>query len=111
MAGAQGQTTGGAAEIPGSGGSGHSEDAGSSQPYGSSEASRITGQGGEITLPRQDEALGSPRTTTGLPGEARIPYQDVYATYAEAAQADLSHNVYPPALRAYVREYFNGLEP
>jgi len=106
--GAQGQTAGG--EIPGSGNNTHSEDAGSSQPYGSAAAPRIAGQGGEITLPRQ-EALGSPRTTTGLPGEARIPYQDVYATYAAAAQADLSRNVYPPALRAYVREYFNGLEP
>ncbi len=108
--GAQGQTAGGAAEIPGSGSNIHSEDAGSSQPYGSTEAPRIAGQGGEITLPRQ-EALGAPRTTTGLPGEARIPYQDVYAAYAEAAQADLSRNVYPPALRAYVREYFTGLEP
>lgn len=107
---AQGQTTGGAAEMPGSGSSAHSEDAGSSQPYGDGEAPRLAGQGGEITLPRQ-EALGSPRTTTGLPGEARIAYQDVYATYAEAAQADLSRNVYPPALRAYVREYFNDLEP
>lgn len=110
MTGGQGQTAGGAAEIPGSGNNTHSEDAGSSQPYGSTEAPRLTGQGGEITLPRQ-EASGSPRTTTGLPGEARIPYQDVYATYAETAQADLSRNVYPPALRAYVREYFNGLEP
>lgn len=107
---AQGQTSAGAAEVPGSGDNTHSEDAGSGQPYGSAEAPRITGQGSEITLPRQ-EASGSPRTTTGLPGEARIPYQDVYATYAEAAQADLSRNVYPPALRAYVREYFDGLEP
>ena len=106
----QGQTTGGAAEMPGSGSNAHSEDAGSSQPYGSAEAPRITGQGSEITLPRQ-ETLGPPRTTTGLPGEARIAYQDVYATYAEAAQADLSRSVYPPALRAYVREYFDGLEP
>ena len=109
-ASAQGQAAGGAAEMPGSGSSTHSEDAGSSQPYGAAEAPRIAGQGNAITLPRQ-EASGSPRTTIGLPGEARIPYQDVYATYAEAAQADLSRNVYPPALRAYVREYFNALEP
>ena len=108
--GTQGQTTNGAAEIPGSGANTHSEDSGSGQPYGSTEASRLSGQGSEITLPRQ-ETLGLPRTTTALPGEARIPYQDVYATYAEAAQADLSRSVYPPALRAYVREYFSGLEP
>ncbi len=109
--GGQGQTTGDAAGMPGSGNKTHSEDAGSSQPYGSTEAPRLAGEGGEITLPRQATASGSPRPTTGLPGEARIPYQDAYATYAEAAQADLSRNVYPPALRAYVREYFNGLEP
>ena len=109
-AGAPGQTTDGAAEIPGSGSSAHSEDSGSGQPYGSAEAPRLAGQGSEITLPRQ-ETLGAPRTTTGLPGEARIAYQDVYAAYAEAAQADLSRSVYPPALRAYVREYFDGLEP
>jgi hypothetical protein len=109
--GTQGQNAGGAAEMPGNGSNTHSEDAGSSRPYGSTEAPRVTGQGGEITLPRQESPGGSPRPITGLPGEARIPYQDVYATYAEAAQADLSSNVYPPALRAYVREYFNGLEP
>ena len=28
---------------------------------------------------------------------------------AEAAEADLARNVYPPALRTYVREYFSGL--
>jgi hypothetical protein len=106
----QGQTAGGAAEIPGSGNNTHSEDSGSGQPYGSTEAPRLAGQGSEITLPRQ-ETLGPSRTTTGLPGDARIPYQDVYATYAEAAQADLSRSVYPPALRAYVRDYFDGLEP
>ncbi|MGC9395430.1 MAG: hypothetical protein ACP5J4_11300 [Anaerolineae bacterium] len=108
--GTQGQTADGAAGVPGGGNNTHSEDSGSGQPYGSAEAPRIAGQGSEITLPRQ-ETLGPPRTTTGLPGEARIPYQDVYAPYAEAAQADLSRSVYPPALRAYVREYFNGLEP
>ena len=47
--GAQGeQPAEGAAAIPGNGSSSntHSEDAGSSQPYGSAEAPRITGQGG-----------------------------------------------------------------
>jgi len=104
-----GQPGGSTAEDPGDG-SMHSEDAGSSQPYGDATAPRLMGQSGEITLPRQ-ETLGPPRPITGLPGEARIPYQDIYAAYAEAAQADLARNVYPPALRAYVREYFNGLEP
>ena len=92
----------------GTGSSGHHEDAGSSAPYGTEDAPRIADEGGEITLPRE-KTLGAPQTTTGVPGEARIPYQDVYATYAEAAEADLARNVYPPALRTYVREYFSGL--
>ncbi|HSQ40471.1 MAG TPA: hypothetical protein VLM78_09955, partial [Anaerolineales bacterium] len=90
--------------------SGHHEDAGSSSPYGSEDAPRLTGQGGDITLPRQ-EMLGPPQTTIGASGDARVPYEGVYATYAEAAKADLARSAYPPALRAYVREYFNGLEP
>jgi hypothetical protein len=94
----------------GTGSSGHNEDSGSSAPYGSEETSRITGEGGKITLPRQ-ETYSDPQTVVGLPGNARIPYQDVYATYVEAAEADLNQNVYPPALRIYVREYFSGLEP
>lgn len=108
--GAQEGQAGSAAEAPGSGSDTHNEDAGSGQPYGSAEAPRRAEQGGEITLPRR-ETLGPSHTTTGLPGEVRIPYQEVYATYAEAAQADLSRSIYPPALRAYVREYFNSLEP
>ncbi len=90
--------------------SGHHEDAGSSSPYGSEDAPRLTGQGGDITLPRQ-EMLGPPQTTIGASGDARVPYEGVYAAYAEAAKADLARSAYPPALRAYVREYFNGLEP
>lgn len=105
-----GGQTGGEQSGSGTSGSSHSEDSGSSAPYGSNEASRITGKGGEITLPRQ-EATGDPQTVVGLPGDARIPYQDVYATYAEAAEADLNQHVYPPALRIYVREYFSSLEP
>ncbi|HOU14062.1 MAG TPA: hypothetical protein PKZ84_13200 [Anaerolineae bacterium] len=88
----------------------HHEDAGSSDPYGTKDMPRLTGQGGEITLPRQ-ETLGAPQTTIGAPGDTRVPYEDVYAAYAAAAKADLARNAYPPALRAYLREYFNGLEP
>ncbi|HQE93436.1 MAG TPA: hypothetical protein PLH19_10425 [Anaerolineae bacterium] len=89
---------------------GHHEDVGSSNPYGAEEAPRLSGQGGDITLPRQ-ETFGPPQTTLGTPGDTRVPYEDVYTTYVEAARADLARSAYPPALRAYVREYFNGLEP
>jgi hypothetical protein len=114
-AGTQSEQGTGSSQVAGddSGGvanSGHHEDTGSSRPYGNEEAPRLTEQGGDITLPRQ-ETFGPPQTTIGAPGDARIPYEDVYATYVEAAKADLARSVYPPALRAYVREYFNGLEP
>ncbi len=89
---------------------GHHEDTGSSSPYGTKEMPRLGEQGGEITLPRQETA-GPPHTTLGVTGEARVPYEAVYTHYAEAARADLTHNAYPPALRAYVRKYFNELEP
>ncbi|HOT92740.1 MAG TPA: hypothetical protein PLJ78_12770 [Anaerolineae bacterium] len=114
--GAQGQPMGpGASQGTGgeSGGvavGGHHEDTGSSAPYGSEQMPRLTGQGGEITIPRQ-ETTDAPHTTIGAPGEARVPYAEVYATYAEAARAAMARNAYPPALRAYVREYFEGLEP
>ena len=114
--GTQGEQGTGSSQVAGNGpgggtgNSGHHEDAGSSSPYGSGEAPRLTGRGGDITLPRQ-ETLGPPKTTTGAPGGSRVPYQDVFSTYAEVAKADLTRNVYPPALRAYVREYFDGLEP
>lgn len=101
---ASGETT-----DSGAGGTTHSEDAGSSAPYGSEDTPRIVGEGGEITVPR-DMITGAPQVTTGVPGTSRVPYRDVYATYAEAAEADLARNVYPPALRAYVREYFSGLD-
>ncbi len=89
---------------------GHHEDTGSSAPYGEGQAPRLAGQGGEITIPRQ-ETLGAPHTTTGAPGETRVPYTEVYADYVAAARAAMARNAYPPALRAYVRQYFEELEP
>lgn len=92
----------------GPGSPGHHEDTGSSAPYGSDEAARLAGQGGEITIPREI-AQGDPRLTEGAQGEARIAYREVYAVYAATAEAQMAQTAYPPALRAYVREYFSGL--
>jgi hypothetical protein len=92
----------------GSGGTGHHEDAGSSAPYGPEAAARLGEHGGEITLPRP-AASGAPQPTTGLQNPARVPYGEVYATYAQAAEAQLSRRALPPTLRSYVREYFSAL--
>ncbi len=95
-------------EEAGSGGTGHHEDAGSSAPYGPEAAARLGEHGGEITLPRP-AASGDPQPTTGLQNPARVPYGEVYATYAQAAEAQLSRRALPPTLRSYVREYFSAL--
>ncbi len=95
-------------EEAGSGGMGHHEDAGSSAPYGTESAARLGEHGGEITLPRP-AASGDPQPTTGLQNPARVPYGEVYATYAQAAEAQLSRRALPPTLRSYVREYFSAL--
>jgi len=112
--GAQGQSNAGGSgstgEGAGQGTSGHHEDSGSSAPYGATEAERLSGQGGEITLPRE-ATQGQVRPEVGLPNPSRVAYQDVYGDYVEAAEADLSRTAYPPALRAYVREYFGGVAP
>ena len=95
-------------EAAGNGGTGHHEDAGSSAPYGPEAAARLGEHGGEITLPRPP-ASGDPQPTTGLQNPARVPYGEVYATYAQAAEAQLSRRALPPTLRSYVREYFSAL--
>lgn len=100
----------GSGEGAGQGASDHHEDSGSGAPYGDAEAPRLGGQGGEITLPRE-ATQGQPQPEVGLPNSPRVAYQDVYGDYVAAAEADLSRSAYPPALRAYVREYFGGLEP
>jgi hypothetical protein len=108
--GTQSQPGSSAEEATGSGGTGHSEDAGSAPPYGEDIAPRIGETGGEITLPRTgDGPAGPPQHSIGRPDGARVPFQEVYGTYREAAEAELSHNAYPPSLRTYVRTYFDGL--
>ncbi len=89
----------------------HHEDSGSAAPYRSDTAPRLEDVGGEITIPRLQEEGNRPTTTVGRPGTARVPYREVYATYVKAAEAALSRQAYPPALRNYVRDYFSNLDP
>ncbi len=110
---ASGQGQGGEANAPGSGSttqSGHSEDSGTGAPYGMHTWERLEQQGGYFTLPREAVA-GSGTASSGAPGSASVPYREVYATYNRAAESTLERQAFPPALRAYVRDYFSALAP
>jgi hypothetical protein len=47
----------------------------------------------------------------GSPGEALVPYHEVYYDYLDAANQAMEHSYVPPALQDYVRDYFSQLEP
>ncbi|MBN1260347.1 MAG: hypothetical protein JXB35_06660 [Anaerolineae bacterium] len=94
--------------MPGSGASGRHEDAGAADPVGETVAPRLAASSEEISLPRE-ETLGTPHPTIGTPGESRVPYQDIYAEYAQAAEATLANRRYPPALERYIQVYFTAL--
>jgi hypothetical protein len=53
---------------------------------------------------------GNPLLVPGTPNESRIPYQQVYAEYADAALASLNSRSIPPLLRDYIHAYFNSLK-
>jgi hypothetical protein len=63
-----------------------------------------TGQGATQVRERQDPLPGSP-------GEALVPYHEVYYDYLDAANQAMEHSYVPPALQDYVRDYFSQLEP
>jgi len=95
----------------GSGVSQHSEDSGSAAPYGPSASARLQGTGSEITLPRAVVSGDISSTGPGAETAARVPYDEVYPTYAEAAAAALSRQPLPPGLRASIHSYFSALAP
>lgn len=95
----------------GSGVSQHSEDSGSAAPYGPSASARLQGTGSEITLPRAVVSGDTSSTGPGAETAARVPYDEVYPTYAEAAATALSRQPLPPGLRASIHSYFSALAP
>ncbi|MGC9356848.1 MAG: hypothetical protein ACP5GX_03235 [Anaerolineae bacterium] len=99
----QGDTGAGAGEPE------HGEDSGSTAPFGPGAEPRLDEESDIITLPRE-EGAGAPEETTGVPSPARVPYREVYGSYSEAAEAELSRRPLPPSLRTYVRTYFSTLE-
>ena len=109
-AGPRGGTQGSGTSRDGTASGGHSEDSGSGAPYGE-ENGRLEERGETITIPRKETlgSGGSPSEAT--PGSSRIPYREIYAAYRREAEATLSREPLPPALRTYVRSYFASLEP
>ncbi|MCB0081053.1 MAG: hypothetical protein KDE47_08995, partial [Caldilineaceae bacterium] len=73
--------------------------------------------GAELFIPGQDTGQGQSQVNTQkdpLPGAAapgRIPYQQVYQQYRDAANQNMEQSEIPPGLRDYVRDYFSQLEP
>lgn len=67
-------------------------------------AGQETGQG-ETQIRQQRNPL------PGLDSSTLVPYQDVYADYANTASQTIERSTIPPGLRDYVRDYFIQLEP
>jgi hypothetical protein len=78
---------------------------------------RRPGSGQEVTLPGQDTGQGQTETREqrdplpGTPGEALLPYQQVYYDYLDAANQTVEQSYIPAGLKDYVRAYFSQLEP
>jgi hypothetical protein len=73
--------------------------------------------GEEVTLPGQDSGQGESELRErenplpGSPGEALVPYYEVYYEYLDAANQAMERTYVPPGLQEYVRDYFSQLEP
>jgi len=78
---------------------------------------RRPGQGEQITLPGQDTGQGETQVRErtdplpGAPGEALVPYHQVFYQYLDAANQAMEQSYIPSGLKDYVREYFARLEP
>jgi len=78
---------------------------------------RRPGSGEEVTLPGQDSGQGESQVREqenplpGTPGEALVPYYEVYYEYLNAANQAMERTYVPSGLQEYVREYFSRLEP
>lgn len=78
----------------------------------------LGGEGGDFVVPDQQGADGSgidigetPLNPNRPPGEATVPYTEVYREYADQAGAALDGEYIPLGMKDYVRQYFGSLEP
>ena len=76
---------------------------------------RLGGEGGpEMELPQKTGDLGE--LLRELPsdpeiGQSTVPYNRIFAEYAEVAGRAMEDQSIPLSLRSYVRDYFSSLEP
>ena len=74
----------------------------------------LGGEGGpEMELPQTGDLGELIRELPSDPemGQSTVPYNRIYAEYAEAANRALEDQHIPLSLRSYVRDYFSSLEP
>ncbi len=78
---------------------------------------RRSGDGEQLSIPGQDTGQGETQIRErenplpGAPGQALVPYQQVYYEYLDAANQTMERSYIPPGLKGYVRDYFSQLEP
>jgi hypothetical protein len=105
---------------PGAGGQtrpGHHEDAGTGAPTDEIYVPyRFGDEGVGVDVGREDlgdEGVSVSDVPLPIPEGARasVPYQEVYADYADQASAALEGSYIPLGLKRYVRDYFSSLEP
>jgi hypothetical protein len=78
---------------------------------------RRQGSGDEVFIPGQEAGQGETQVREqkdplpGAPGQALVPYQEVYYNYLDAANQTMERSYIPSGLKDYVREYFSQLEP
>ena len=65
-------------------------------------------QGAQEGIPIGGEAPVDPSRATG---EARVPYNQLYSEYNDAASQALDESYIPLGMKGYVRQYFGALEP
>ncbi|NIM06892.1 MAG: hypothetical protein GTO55_10100 [Armatimonadetes bacterium] len=68
---------------------------------------RIPGQTGEKGISHSIQILGQP----DQPGEAQVPYYEVYSDYSKVAENALEREEVPASHRERVKTYFESLKP
>jgi hypothetical protein len=78
---------------------------------------RRQGVGDPFYIPGQDTGDGETQVRErydpfpGSPGQALVPYHEVFYTYMDAANQAIEQSYIPNSLKDFVREYFSQLEP
>lgn len=62
-------------------------------------------------LPNDSDLLGEGGFNNQFQGDSRVPYDSVFATYADEASQTLGTDYIPIGLRDVIRDYFSSLEP